>query len=82
MEPQVLVTFIIQVKSFTKIIVHFITVYFLTKVKYSLPTVHDRRRGYSNSFETSTEGYTLPTRFDTSAGKIHGSSYTKYARFR
>jgi hypothetical protein len=35
MEPQVLVTFIIQVKAFTKIIVHFITVYFLIKVKYS-----------------------------------------------
>jgi hypothetical protein len=42
---------------------------FLTKVKYSLPTVHDRGRGYSNSFETSAEGYTLPTRFDTSAGR-------------
>jgi hypothetical protein len=42
---------------------------FLTKVKYSLPTVHDRGRGYSNSFKTSAEGYTLPTRFDTSAGR-------------
>jgi hypothetical protein len=42
---------------------------FLTKVKYSLPTVHDRGCGYSNSFETSAEGYTLPTRFDTSAGR-------------
>jgi hypothetical protein len=41
----------------------------LTKVKYSLPTVHDRGRGYSNSFKTSAEGYTLPTRFDTSAGR-------------
>jgi hypothetical protein len=77
-----LVTFIIQVKSFTKIIVHFITVYVLTKVKYSLPTVHDRGRGYSNSFETSVEGYTLTTRFNNLPGKIHRSSYTKYARFR
>jgi hypothetical protein len=49
--------------------VHLQLFIFLTKVKYSLPTVHDRGRGYSNSFETSAEGYTLPTRFDTSAGR-------------
>jgi hypothetical protein len=49
--------------------VHFIAVSFLTKVKYSLPTVHDRGRSYSNSLKTSAEGYTLPTRFDTSARK-------------
>ena len=55
-----------QVKSFTKSPLSLLV---LTKVKYSLPTVHDRGRGYSNSFETSAEGYTLPTRFDTSAGR-------------
>jgi hypothetical protein len=49
--------------------VHLQLFIFLTKVKYSLPTVHDRGRGYSNSFETSAEGYTLPTRFNTSAGR-------------
>jgi hypothetical protein len=69
MEYQVLVTFISQISSFTNVIVHFIVVQFLTKVKYSLPTVHDRGRGYSNSLKTSAEGYTLPTRFDTSAGR-------------
>jgi hypothetical protein len=42
---------------------------FLTKVKYSLPTVHNRGLGYSNSLKTSAEGYTLPTRIDTSAGR-------------
>jgi hypothetical protein len=41
----------------------------LTKARHSLPTVHDRGRGYSNSLKTSAEGYTLPTRFDTSAGR-------------
>jgi hypothetical protein len=49
--------------------VHHKSLTFLTKVKYSLPTVHDHGHGYSNSFETSVEGYTLPTRFDTSAGR-------------
>jgi hypothetical protein len=49
--------------------VHHKLLSFLTKVKYSLPTVHNRGRGYSNSFETSAQGYTLPTRFDTSAGR-------------
>jgi hypothetical protein len=39
----------------------------LTKARHNLPTVHDRGRGYSNSLKTSAEGYTLPTRFDTSA---------------
>jgi hypothetical protein len=56
MEYQVLVTFISQVRSFTNVIVHFIAVQFLTKAKYSLPTVHDRRLGYSNSLKTSAEG--------------------------
>jgi hypothetical protein len=55
-----------QVKSFTKSPLSLLV---LTKVKYSLPTVHDRGRGYSNSFKASAEGYTLPTRFDTSAGR-------------
>jgi hypothetical protein len=58
MEYQVLVTFISQACSFTNVIVHFIAIKFLTKVKYSLPTVHDHERGYSNSFKTSAEGYT------------------------
>jgi hypothetical protein len=49
--------------------VHYKLFSFLTKVKYSLPTVHNRGRGYLNSFETSAEGYILPTRFDTSAGR-------------
>jgi hypothetical protein len=56
-----------QVMSFTS--VHHKLLSFLTKVKYSLTTVHNRGRGYSNSLETSAEGYTLPTRFDTSAGR-------------
>jgi hypothetical protein len=68
MEYQVLVTFISQVSSFTNVIVHFIVVQFLTKVKYSLPIVHDHGLGYSNSLKASAEGYMLPTRFNTSAG--------------
>jgi hypothetical protein len=51
----------------------------LTKARHSLPTVHDRGRGYSNSLTTSAEGYTLPTRFDTSAGRNLRSVIQKYA---
>jgi hypothetical protein len=56
----------IQFMSFTKFTKLFSL---LTKARHSLPTVHDHGRGYSNRLKTSAEGYTLPTRFDTSAGR-------------
>jgi hypothetical protein len=82
MEYQVLVTFISQVSSFTNVIVQFIAVQFLTKVKYSLPTVDDRGRDYSNSLKTSAEGYILPTRFNPSAGNNPQIVIHMYAGFR
>jgi hypothetical protein len=51
MEPPVLAIVIIQVKSLTGIIVHFINVKILTGLSTANPTVHDHGRGYSNSFD-------------------------------